>query len=83
MQIDSYYLKKLFVGKLLFLCGVYPGEDFSYVNLFSKPIDNIMKLNINLEYEKKIDTWLYGCVYSHPCVKEFKTIHFLKKNGAL
>ena len=83
---DNICLQKLFVGKLLFMLGVYPPEKLfneslyvNFVNLFSKPIDMLVKLDIDLEYKKKLNFWLLGCVNVHPCVGSFKTVHFLRK----
>ena len=73
--------KKLFVGRLLYLLGVCPDDDFFYINLFSKPIDILMEQEINLVYERKLSILLLGCIQTHPNVSSFKTVHFLNENG--
>ena len=78
---ETTFNKKLFVGRLLYLLGVCPEDDFMYVNLFSKPIDIIMKQDVNLTYERKLSKLLLRCIQMHPSINNFKTVHFLNENG--
>ena len=76
--------QKLFIGRLLFLLDIYHSADNDqeqrYLNLFSQPIDILIKEDIHLD-EKILGRWLYHCVSLHPYSQYMKTIHFLQKMG--
>jgi hypothetical protein len=52
-------------------------------NLSTRAIEQLTSLTITIPYEKELDRWLWCCVWQHPYVNEFKTVHFLAKNRAL
>ena len=49
-------------------------------NLSRIYMDKLYTEQINNLTEKKLDTWLWSCIYQHPYVNEFKTAHFLDEN---
>ena len=79
--------KKLFLLKLLTSMGSVPEHNETRTELITQLTTmNIKQLNevtIDAMYEKELDRWLWCCVWQHPYVNEFKTVHFLAKNRAL
>ena len=77
--------KKFFLLKLLNSLGVVPEVDairfFVISQLSIVPIDQFSDNLINEDSEKKLNKWLWHCVWQHPYSNEFKTIHFLEKTG--
>ena len=76
--------KKIFLFKLHISFGFYtdyaPLSMTSFNRLYSESIDSIVKVPLRLEVERKVDIWLSSCVRAHPYFRNFKTVHFLKKN---
>ncbi len=73
--------KKLYIFKLLILIGVYaklpalPGLEIK--RLQAIPFDMIANEVIDEQTEEELDLWLRTCVYEHPAIKKFNTVHFL------
>ena len=81
---DNNVLKKFFLFKFFITLGFYPEDQkfrtpyFHHLALLS--IDNSDDLLINLNIEQELDTWLLQCISLHPCINNFKTVHFLQNN---
>lgn len=73
--------KKLYLFKLLVLIGVYtrlprlPVEQIQHLQAL--PLDMIVDEVLDDQSEKMLDEWLRLCVYEHPAIRKFNTIHFL------
>lgn len=84
-MLMSKIFKKFFLLKLLTFLGVSPELDSMYytsIDVLSRlPIDQFSDDLIGCEDEKKLDKWLWLCIWQHPYVSEFKTVHFLEKTG--
>lgn len=79
--------KKFFLFKMLNSIGNIP-EINNYTtkmvsNLNSIAIDRLNTIMLSISDEKALDRWLWCCIWQHPYVNEFKTIHFLSENRAL
>jgi len=79
--------KKFFLFKMLNSIGNIPEINnhttklISYLNTITiEQLDTIILSTID---EKALDRWLWCCIWQHPYVNEFKTIHFLSENRAL
>jgi hypothetical protein len=46
-------------------------------------LPQLNKMTIAVSDEKELDRWLWCCVWQHPYVNEFKTVHFLAENRAI
>lgn len=79
--------KKFFLLKLLTSMGSLPEHDAArtqrITELNAMDIKQLNDVTIDAEHEKELDRWLWCCVWQHPYVNEFKTVHFLAKNRAL
>ena len=79
--------KKFFLLKLLTCMDYIPENNIMNTNyisyLHTVGIQELNNITISLSDEKKLDSWLWSCVWQHPYVNEFKTIHFLAENRAL
>lgn len=79
--------KKLFLLKLLTSMGSIPEHNEtrtpSITQLNSMNIRQLHAITINATHEKELDRWLWYCVWQHPYVNEFKTVHFLSRNRTL
>jgi hypothetical protein len=79
--------KKFFLLKLLTSLGSVPEHNeirtkvITYLNTMD--IKQLNEIIIDTTSEKELDRWLWCCVWQHPYVNEFKTVHFLAKNRAL
>jgi hypothetical protein len=79
--------KKFFLLKLLTCMGGASEinndhtETITYLNNID--IRCINTISIDIVNEKKLDRWLWSCVWQHPYVNEFKTVHFLAENRAI
>ena len=79
--------KKFFLLKLLTCMGSIPElkqartERITYLNTLD--IKKLNKITIDNVYEKELDRWLWCCIWQHPYVNEFKTVHFLAENRTL
>jgi hypothetical protein len=84
-MLISKIFKKFFLLKLLTFLGVSPELDsmrFSAIGMLSRlPIDQFSDDLVGCDDEKKLDKWLWHCIWQHPYVSEFKTVHFLEKTG--
>lgn len=84
MTIQS---KKFFLLKLLTSMGSVP--EISQVRttfitqLNTMGLQQLNKMTITVSDEKELDRWLWCCVWQHPYVNEFKTVHFLAENRAI
>ena len=78
--------KKFFLLKLLTSMGSTPEINTSRTDtiaeLNSIDIKQLNTMTIDIIDEKKLDRWLWCCVWQHPYVNEFKTVHFLAENRA-
>ena len=77
--------KKLFLLQLLMSMGTIPelAEMHTDSIIYMSTID-IKKINcITTAHEKELDRWLWCCIWQHPYVNEFKTVHFLSENRTL
>lgn len=79
--------KKVFIAKLLLLCGAYPEHQKfqgSYFKmLISESVDIIVDRGLDLRFERCLDEWLFSCVSMHPSSEYFKTIYFLAESRVL
>ena len=79
--------KKFFLLKLLTSMGSVPEHNETrterITQLTTMDIKQLNEVTIDAVYEKELDRWLWCCVWQHPYVNEFKTVHFLAKNRAL
>lgn len=79
--------KKFFLLKLLMSTGSMPdlphihSERIAYLNTID--IKKLQHITIDNAYEKELDRWLWCCIWQHPYVNEFKTVHFLAENRIL
>jgi hypothetical protein len=79
--------KKFFLLKLLTSMGSVPEineirtEHISRLTMIN--INQLTRMIINNSDEKELDRWLWCCVWQHPYVNEFKTVHFLAENRTL
>lgn len=83
LQNKNYILKhkKFLLCKLLAILGIIPEYSFkeAYLNLIlSFPIDRLLELEINLNMEKNLDTWIIEGIKSHPQAQKFKTVRFFE-----
>ncbi len=73
--------KKLYLFKLLVRIGVYarlprlPIEQIQHLQAI--PLNLIADEVIDEQCEKMLDEWLRLCVYEHPAIRKFRTVHFL------
>lgn len=76
--------KKLFLLKLLTSMGSIPEVNEIRTECITKlntlDIQQLSQMIINTIHEKELDRWLWCCVWQHPYVNEFKTVHFLAEN---
>ncbi len=80
-MIKKWYLMKFFMG-----IGMYPeitlNSSLSAVAdiRIEDILDNMKNLDIN---EAELDAWLLECLYMHPHISVFKTVHFLTNNHSV
>lgn len=76
--------KKFFLLKLLTSMGSIPEVNEirteCIVKLNTLDIQQLNQMIIDTTDEKELDRWLWCCVWQHPYVNEFKTVHFLAEN---
>jgi hypothetical protein len=86
-RIITQQYKKFFLLKLLSRLGSFPEISeirTSFVTkLNSVSIQQLSTTTITASEEKELDRWLWCCVWQHPYVNEFKTVHFLAENRTL
>lgn len=79
--------KKIFLLKLLLSMDIIPNlnkkEEINLNEYAMITLDNIMELSLEKADEKKLDAWLWYCVYEHPYANKFKTTQFLSNNRIL
>jgi hypothetical protein len=79
--------KKIFLLKLLTCMGSVPEFNDAHTAVITQlnAIKNGQLSNtiINAADEKIVDRWLWCCVWQHPYVNEFKTVHFLAENRTI
>lgn len=79
--------KKLFLLKLLTSMGSAPEineiRTERIIKLNTLDITQLNEMIIDTIHEKELDRWLWCCIWQHPYVNEFKTVHFLAENRAL
>lgn len=84
MTIQS---KKFFLLKLLTSMGSTPEisqiRSISTAQMSALDIQQCDTMTISVSDEKELDRWLWCCVWQHPYVNQFKTVHFLAQNRAL
>lgn len=79
--------KKFFLLKLLTSMGSVPeisqerAQSTTRLNTFD--MQQLMMMTITVSDEKELDRWLWCCVWQHPYVNDFKTVHFLAENRAI
>jgi len=80
----SLKFKKFFLLKLLTSLEICPELKIIHTFCINQLI--LIKINqfnddlISNDIEKKLDKWLWCCIWQHPYVNEFKTVHFLEEN---
>lgn len=83
----SVHYKKIFIFKLLTCVGSIPEIARLHTeylqHLANVSIKQLIDITLSASEEKELDQWLWCCVWQHPYVKEFKTVHFLAENRAL
>lgn len=83
----SRLFKKFFLLKLLTgMTSVSEGsqtrtQSITYLNTLD--MQQLMIATISASEEKELDRWLWCCVWQHPYVNEFKTVHFLAENRTI
>ena len=86
-MLMSRRFKKFFLFKLLMLLGVTPEIESIYLSSLYQlqhiAIDTFDDAIVDDSDEKKLDKWLWCCIWQHPYVNEFKTVHFLAKNRTI
>ena len=86
-MLMSVQFKKIFLLKLLTLMGATPELDSvrtSGINRLSiMATHQFNVIVIDTVVEKELDRWLWSCIWQHPYVNEFKTVHFLEKNRTI
>jgi hypothetical protein len=86
-MLMSVQFKKFFLLKLLTLLGATPEMESMHSSFISQmsamAITQFDTMVIDVVAEKELDKWLWCCIWQHPYSKEFKTVHFLKKNRAV
>ena len=79
--------KKFFLLKLLTCMGSVPEISQARTNFITKltilDLPQLYEMTISVSQEKELDRWLWCCVWQHPYVNEFKTVHFLVENRAI
>ena len=79
--------KKFFLLKLLTSMGSMPDineiRTDGVTELNSLDIHALNEIIIDTKHEKELDRWLWCCIWQHPYVNEFRTVHFLAENRAL
>jgi hypothetical protein len=79
--------KKFFLLKLLTSMGSVPELNEARTELITQlntlDIRQLANMIIDTTHEKELDRWLWCCIWQHPYVNEFKTVHFLAENRAL
>ncbi len=79
--------KKCFLFKLLSSMDITPEvvetPEAFIMQLTSLSLEQLNEVNITISDEKELDRWLWCCVWQHPYVNEFKTVHFLTENRTL
>lgn len=73
--------KKLFLIRLFDLLGLHPEcEQFhgpEFHTIVARPIDTLLRQNIDLTMQEYIQAWLHDCIKTHPMIDSLKTVHFL------
>jgi len=76
--------KKIFLFKLLATLGIHASVQVYAVDLFDRlilmSIDTIGYEQLDLESEKKLDTWLLYCMSEYANIDALKTMQFLIKS---
>jgi len=76
--------KKFFLLKLLSCMDTMPEQDNLHTSVMAKlnntDIKHLVTISINKSDEQELDRWLWSCVWQHPYVNKFKTVHFLAEN---
>ena len=86
-MLMSVQFKKFFLLKLLTLMGATP--ELASVRTPGMDRLSVMATNqfdaivIDTVTEKELDRWLWSCIWQHPYVNEFKTVHFLEQNRTI
>ncbi len=79
--------KKIFLSKLLLSIDIIQENNNFYTNtiayISNNSIEQLIRIDQNIIDEKELDRWLWSCVWQHPYVNEFKTVHFLAENRVL
>lgn len=79
--------KKFFLFKMLNSIGNIPEINTHTTKMVSRlntiTIEQLDTVILSILDEKALDRWLWCCIWQHPYVNEFKTIHFLSENRAL
>lgn len=85
--IKNIQAKKIFLFQFFASLGLYPEQArFQapyFLQLARASIDNIALYPIDLMIEQELDNWLMSCIALHPCIHNFKTVHFLQQNRIL
>jgi len=86
-MLVSMKFKKFFLLKLLTLLGAAPDSEIVSLvcmgQLNEVTIDQFHDALLDGENEKRLDRWLWYCVWQHPYVNEFKTVNFLEQNRTI
>ena len=79
--------KKFFLLQLLTMMGSMPEVDYArserIMRFATMNIKQLNDITMSVADEKELDRWLWCCVWQHPYVNEFRTVHFLVENRVI
>lgn len=79
--------KKIFLLQLLSRMGSVPELNHArserIMHLTTMSMKQLNGITISSADEKELDRWLWCCVWQHPYVNEFRTVHFLVENRVI
>jgi len=83
-EIIAHHSKKIFLLKLFANMDIVPNVSINDQNFFTDCITikmhELTLFSLNKSDEKKLDDWLWSCMYQHPHANAFQTAHFLSNN---
>lgn len=87
MYMQHMLWKKLFIGRLLFLLGIYKEEEKAIVSFLHKinhvPIDRMSIESLDLVEEETLNNWLLTIFSMHQKLNKFKITYFTSHCGKI